>query len=169
MKNISKTAIQENLKSLDRLFNSSTSGKKALFYSKLAILELCGWIEETMDKIIFSCAARNLKDQNNRQFIDDQVIKRTYGFNYNDSFRRMLILAMGLRGVEMVERSMDQGALQVLRSTLGLLKKSRDEEVHTHLQGRTRRLDAPSVTIQKFERVYEALTTLERAMKKSGF
>ena len=40
---------------------------------------------------------------------------------------------------------MDDSALQVLHSTLGSLKKTRNEQAHTHLQGVTRRLDAPSV------------------------
>ena len=48
------------------------------------------------------------------------------------------------------------------------LKKSRDEQAHTHLQGVTRRLDAPSVTIQNFECVYKALTKLETVMKRKG-
>ena len=169
MKTITKTTIRENLKSLDKLFVSSRSAKKALFYSKLAILELCGWIEETMDRVVRSCATRNLKDQHNRKFIEEKVIKKTHGLGYSESFRRMLIQVVGLRGVEIVERSMDDSALQVLRSTLGSLKNTRNEQAHTHLQGVTRRLDAPSVTIQKFDSVYEVLTNLETALKRKGF
>ena len=169
MKTITKTTIRENLKSLDKLFVSSRSAKKTLFYSKLAILELCGWIEETMDRVVRSCATRNLKDQPNRKFIEEKVIKKTQGFGYSESFRRMLIQVVGLRGVEIVERSMDDSALEVLRSTLGSLKKTRNEQAHTHLQGVTRRLDAPSVTIQKFDSVYELLTNLEIALKRKGF
>ena len=81
----------------------------------------------------------------------------------------MLIQVVGLRGVEIVERSMDDSALQVLRSTLGSLKQTRNEQAHTYLQGVTRRLDAPSVTIQKFDSVYELLTNLETALKRKGF
>jgi len=33
----------------------------------------------------------------------------------------------------------------------------------------TRRLDAPSATIQKFDCVYEAFTKLETALKREGF
>ena len=76
MKTITKTTIGENLKSLDKLFVSSRSAKKALFYSKLAIFELCGWIEETMDRVVRSCATRNLKDQHNRKFIEEKAIKK---------------------------------------------------------------------------------------------
>ena len=123
MKTITKTTIRENLKSLDKAYGSSRSAKKALFYSKLAILELCGWIEESMDRVVRSCAIRNLKDQRNRKFIEETVIEKTYGFGYNENFRRMLIHVVGLRGVEIVERSMDDATLEMLRSTLVHSKK----------------------------------------------
>jgi len=168
MKNIANTTIHQNLQTLNQLFLSSKSIKKSSFYSKLAILELCGWIEETMDKIVRSCRARSLKNDQNREYIESSVIKRTHGFNYAENFRWMLIQVVGLSGVEIVERSVDEATLQVLRSTLGSLKKSRDEYAHTHLRGITRRLDAPSVTIGKFDRISECLTKLEAMLKKKG-
>lgn len=169
MKNIAKASIRENLKTLDRLYTSSRSAKRALFYSKLATLELCGWIEETMDRIVRSCAVRNLKDQANRKLIEEDVIEKTFAFGYRRSFRRMLIQVVGLRGVEVVERAMGSASVQGLSSTLGSLKLSRDEQAHTHLQGVTRRLNAPSVTIREFESVCDALTNLETTIKKKGF
>ena len=169
MKNIAKTSIRANLKTLYKLYTSSRSAKKALFYSKLATLELCGWIEETMDRIVRSCAVRNLRDQKNRKLVEEEVIEKTHAFGYKRSFRRMLIQVVGLRGVEIMERTMGSPSLRGLSSTLGSLKSSRDEQAHTHLQGVTRRLDAPSVTIRDFERVSVALAKLETTLKKKGF
>ncbi len=42
---VTKGYILSNLQQIERLYNeSSTSIQKGLFYSKLAIIELCGWI-----------------------------------------------------------------------------------------------------------------------------
>lgn len=49
---IVKGTIYKTLKDLDRLFTKETDPKKQLFYSKLALMELCGWIEVTMDNIV---------------------------------------------------------------------------------------------------------------------
>jgi len=122
-----------------------------------------------MDRIVRSSAVRNMNLHQNRDFIEQEVITRTHGFRYKENFRRMLIHVVGVRGVEIIERSMDGAALQVLRSTLGSLKTSRDAEAHTHLHGVTRRLDAPSATIRKFDGIYDALTDLQSTMKEKGF
>lgn len=169
MKTISKTSIQQNLQSLDSLYRSATAPKKCLFYSKLAILELCGWTEETMDKIVRSCANRTLRDPANLKSVEDPVIRRTHGFEYSEHFRRMLIQVIGLQGVELVERRADTAKLQTLKSTLGALKPRRDTEAHTHLLAATRTLDAPSVTIQSFQRVYEGLNEILSVLKICGF
>jgi hypothetical protein len=169
MKIITKTSIQQNLRTLDSLYRSAIDPKKCLFYSKLAILELCGWTEETMDKIVRSCAKRTLKNSTNIKNVEDSVIRRTHGFEYNDHFRRMLIQVIGLHGVEVVEHHVDTARLQTLKSTLGALKSRRDTEAHTHLIATTRTLDAPSVTLQNFNLVYEGLNEIMQKLRSCGY
>jgi hypothetical protein len=139
---------------------------RALFYSKLSILELCGWIEESMDNIIRCCGNRNLKDRTNRQLVEKGIIKRTYGFEYNRHFRKMLIQVVGLIAFERLERRMDSSKLQLMKSALGSLRTLRDTEAHTHLKGVTRRLDAPSVTKARFFDVYHGLREVETGLRK---
>jgi len=149
MKTISRTSIQRNLQSLDSLYNSATTPRKTLFYSKLAILELCGWIEETMDRMIRSCAKRTLRNQSNLESVE-KIVVNTHGFEYNAHFRRMLIIVIGLHGVERIERHADPVKLQAMKSMLGTLKRPRDTAAHTHIVKVTTTMDAPSVTIRKF-------------------
>ena len=78
---IARSYILANLKTLDRKYNMATSTRDSLFYSKLAILELCGWIEESMDDIVLRCACRHLTDIDNITFVKRQIIKRNYGFD----------------------------------------------------------------------------------------
>jgi hypothetical protein len=53
---ITRSYITSSFKFLDRKYRKATTSKELFFYSKLAIFELCGWIEESMDDIILRCA-----------------------------------------------------------------------------------------------------------------
>lgn len=163
---IGKTSILQNLKTLDSLYRNAPSIKKTLFYSKLAILELCGWIEESMDDIVRRCANRHLRSRQNRSFVKSTIIKRVHGFDYHNHFRAMLMQVIGLITLEKVEKKLDQRKLQVMQASLDTLKEHRNAEAHTHLKGTTRRLDAPSVTISRFSDVYNGLKTFEDELKR---
>lgn len=139
--------------------------KKALFYSKLAILELCGWIEESMDDIFRHCANRNLRESRNHSFVENTIIKRVHGFDYHKHFRVMLMQVIGLITIEKVEKRIDQPKLQVMKAALNALIMQRNTEAHTHLKGTTRRLDAPSATKRKFIEVYDGLKSFEYELR----
>jgi hypothetical protein len=166
---IAKSYLLKNLETLDKLYNSSTSVIKGLFYSKLAILELCGWIEESMDDVVRTCGNRRIKDKSNKTFLEDTIIKKTYGFEYDKHFRDMLINVIGLVGVEKLEKKIDSKKLAILRATLTSLKTFRDNEAHTHLKGVTKRLNAPSVTKAQFLLVYEGLKEIDDKLRIIGF
>src|SRR3990172_2581821 len=90
--------IKKNLGKINDLYTKSENedSEALLFYSKLAILELCGWIEESMDDIIREYAKKYLKEQSNINSIND-TIRKTSGFDYNEHFReKMLIRLIGL-------------------------------------------------------------------------
>jgi hypothetical protein len=162
---ISKSYILDNLVTMEKLYNKSKGAKKGLFYSKLAILELCGWIEESMDDIIQRCSIRKLKIADNRKYIKNEVIKRTFGFEYNNNFRNMLIKLIGIINVERLEKKLDPIKFQLLVSNLNTLKEIRNSEAHTHLKGITKRLDAPSVTKNRFSYLFEGLKDIDSKLR----
>jgi hypothetical protein len=104
---IAKSYILKNLKSLDHSYRHARNGKDAQFFAKLAIIELCGWIEESMDDIILRCGRKHLKESANRKYCEKDVVKRTYGFDYDSNFRFMLIRVLGLIAVEKLENQMN--------------------------------------------------------------
>lgn len=162
---IGRTYILDSLERLDKMYRGSTSMKKGLYFSKLAILELCGWIEESMDDIVQRCAIRHLKKKSNRD-VFDELVKRTYGFGYEKHFRKMLIRLIGIINIEKLEKKVDPVKLQRLKSNLGSLKENRDGVAHTQLKGTTKRLDAPSVTKRKFLWVYEGLKDFDQELRR---
>lgn len=164
---ISKSSILINLKLLDAKYKTTRDCKESLFFSKLAILELCGWIEESMDDLIMRCARSHLKEPINIKKFEDDIVRRTYGFDYKRHFRRMLIHLIGIINVERLERTIDQKKLSSLDSTLKLLKQIRDTEAHTHIKGITRNINAPSVTLNQFQPVYDGLKEFERFIRRA--
>ena len=51
--NLDKEKILTNLTKLDELYNHSLGGDLApIFYSKLALMEYCGWIECSIDLLM---------------------------------------------------------------------------------------------------------------------
>jgi len=164
---IAKTSIFQNLKRLNNLYNKSKNVKQSLFFSKLAILELCGWIEESMDDIVHRFSMRNLRDASNKNYVENFIIKRTYGFEYDRHFREMLISLIGIIYVEKLERKVNRTKFQNLKGTLESLKTYRDMEAHTHIKGITKRLDAPSAIISKFFIIYDGLKDFEENLKKA--
>jgi|SRR5690606_4633149 len=165
---IAKSYIESNLKQLDRLYGSAGTQKKELYYSKLAILELCGWLEESMDDVVQKCANRALKEANNRSYVTEKIIKPTYGFEYEKHFKKMLISVVGLVTIEKVESKVDPLVYARFISALGNLKVARNKEAHTHIKGVMRTIDAPSVTLRNFQYVHDGLKAFDSQLRTMG-
>lgn len=164
---IAKSYIEQTLIELDRLYNQSTSQKKAIYYSKLALLELCGWIEESLDNIILMHANRKLKDKANKDYCEKNIIRPNYGFDYKKNIRPMLMQLIGLIALESLEKELEKtGKISLLKSYLGTLIASRNEAAHTHLKGITRTYNAPSRILGDFQRIYVVLKHFESELRK---
>jgi hypothetical protein len=162
---IARTYIVGNLEAINRSYVRASSHRESLFFSKLAILELCGWIEESMDDVVMRCAMRHLRHGDNRTYCENDIVRRTYGFDYHANFRLMLIRLLGLINVENIESRVDQNKYDSMVATLSTLKTQRNTEAHTHLRGTTRTINAPSVTIAQFNPLYEGLTEFDRVIR----
>jgi len=160
-----KSYIEKNLRAINRLYNKSSRIQEGLFYSKLAILELCGWIEVSMDDIALRTAKRLIRDANHLHLFEKEVVKKVHGFDYEQHFRRMLIAIIGLKGIEQMERAVDQLLFLPMCGALNALKPYRDKHAHEYIKGVTLRLDAPSLTINRFYLVCKGLRDVEKVLK----
>ncbi len=163
---IAKSYITSTLFELDKLYNNSTSQKKAIYFSKLALIELCGWIEETLDDIILKHANRHLKVPSNKAYCLVSIVKPNYGFEYKKNVRPMLISLLGLIEVEKLEKELEKTAqVTLLKGYLGNIKDSRNIAAHTHLKGVTRHFNAPSRTIGDFNRISVILEQIDKELR----
>ena len=161
---ITKSYIESNIRRMNYKYNQARSNKEALFFAKMAIIELSGWIEESVDEIIIRCANRNLKETSNKEYIRDQVVKPNYGFHYKKKFQRMITVLIGLIMYEQLEKLLDPIKFQRMKSELGNLAQKRNEEAHTHIKI-TRTINAPSVTLRQYYSIYEGLMDFEQKLK----
>ncbi|WP_108423430.1 endoribonuclease [Flagellimonas amoyensis] len=164
---VAKSYIKSTLAELDKLYNSASSQKKAIYFSKLALIELCGWIEESLDDIIIRHANRKLQNPDNKKYCEESIVKPNYGFEYKKNIRPMLISLIGLIEAERIERELEKtGQITLLKSYLGNIKDSRNNAAHTHLKGVTRRYNAPSRTIGDFNRISLIIDKIDTELRK---
>lgn len=162
---ISHSYIAKNLRYLDKKYQSSNSVTEASYCSKLAILELCGWIELSMDDMILKACVRGVKNSGFRKAIKDKV-KRNYGFEYERHFQSMVTALIGYRGYEKIEKTIPTSVKVSFKAELSILKDRRNSLAHTYFKGVTHHYDAPSLTVQRYNAVSSGLTAYDRALRE---
>jgi hypothetical protein len=161
---IPKGEIERTLQSLDEHFQAASSEEEAQWFAKLAIIELCGWIEESMDEVVRRCARRHLKEPANQGFCDTTIIDRTYGFEYKKHFRSMLMQLLGLVVVEQLEQQINPAIYARMQGALSFLRPLRNSYAHTHLRTTTI-INSPSVTKSKLLPIHEGLKEFDRVIR----
>ena len=136
--------------------------------SKLAMLELCGWIETYLDSLVERsgqcCGFDN-------DWIKDKITKPNYGFSYNDHLRPMLVNLIGERGVKSVESNIEKskpGVLEQLKSDLGSLWKNRGYLAHSNMAAPVKQqvtINAPSWSLNRQRIMAKSLDSFEKELK----
>ncbi len=162
--------ISDTLKELDRWYSELPGGtERPTLISKLAVLELCGWLEIRFDALIDSSGKLVGLDA---KWIDEQVVKRNYGFTYADHLRAMLCRLVGEAAVLHVEAVFEiesPGKLEQLKGTLTNLWKIRGVLAHTHSASPVRRqttVNAPSWAINQQRILEKAIDQYEACIIK---
>lgn len=145
---IAYSYIRRNLRSLDYRYQHAKTTRDANYHSKLAILELCGWLETAIDEAVLRTGSRILRSSAAQDFLAEKV-KRTYGFEYERHLKSLIVALVGISGFERIEKSMDIGVLLNFKSELEALKIRRNSLAHTYTKGATVFYDAPSITLAR--------------------
>jgi hypothetical protein len=97
--------ILSALNELEVLHDLSLNQAHQNYYLKLALLELCGWIEQTQDIVLTRLAGHWLETE--KSDFENQL-KRNFGFAYHANFRSLLLRLIGHRGIERVESQISE-------------------------------------------------------------
>lgn len=157
-----KQPIEDLLKELQKLYDNPSDIAHKDYYSKLALLELCGWLELVQDEIIKQFSDNKITEQSNKDHIEKFVIGKTYGFDYIEHFRPMIIKLIGYKETEIFENKLKQaGHFQILRDQLSSLWALRCRAAHTSFIGVTMTFQSPSSMRTYLNSLYPILTLVE--------
>lgn len=162
---IAYSYIESNLRSLNTSYRRSKSIAQANYSSKIAILELCGWIELSMDDSIRTAGNRLLRLKSSNTFLENKI-KRNYGFEYENHFKSMIVNLIGIFGFEKIEASIDRKTIILFENELNALKLLRNRLAHSYTRGATVNYDAPSITISRFENVKVGLQAYDTKLRQ---
>lgn len=156
---IRKKEIHDDLVFLETLHNAAlvtgAHPNLATYYAKLAIIEYCGWLEESFDKI----ARRSVKNRLASTIELERCIRKVHGFEFERHFMHLMKQVVGLRACEELKRQLGtDGSDAVLSAELDNLKTRRNNAAHVNSRiPVTTAYDAPSVVLNSLNRTYPIL------------
>lgn len=160
--------VTSTLQALDVWFKEPTASlDRPKLLSKLAILELCGWLEVEFDRLIRLVEVGRLNDAG---WVDKHVIEKTNGFSYNNHWRPMLCKVVGEVFARRVEHEMEVAhptELDQLKSLLGQLWKDRCSFAHADMNSNVaaqQMFNAPSWTISQHTKIVQILGRYEQKL-----
>jgi hypothetical protein len=160
--------VETTLKQLDSWYTEPTQGGyRPKLLSKLAILELCGWLEGEFDRLVLVVEQGRLADP---EWVKANVISKTSGFQYDSHWRAMLSRLVGevfARRVEKKMEAMFPGDLERLKTTLGTLWKIRCDFAHADMAAHIaaqQTFRAPSWSLNQHRTLKKLLAQYEQAM-----
>jgi hypothetical protein len=160
--------VDATLRTLDAWFNDPSQGNdRPKLLSKLAVLELCGWLEGQFDRLALVVESGRLNDP---QWVTESVISKTSGFTYTEHWRPMLVRLVGevfARRIESRMEALHPGELEQFKSILGTLWRKRCDFAHADMAANVAAQQsflAPSWTLNQHRIVTKILGHYEQVM-----
>lgn len=171
MMSFSSASIEKNLFILKRRYDSAMASHRidgsleAALYSKFALLEFCGWIEETIDAILLGYIDRTIPNITIRETISKDIVCRVYGFKYKEEFRPLMERIIGAQNFQHIISQLSKRRCRdvMLKTMFADLIVARNRAAHTHWNpGITPQFDAPSKIIDSYNQLKPILRSIER-------
>lgn len=158
--------VDQVLRELDVWYKEpdAQSGDRIKLLSKLAVIELCGWIEGELDRLALVAEGGRLNDG---LWVKSHVLDKTSGLSYVDHFRPMLVKLAGEVLVRRVEANLAPSDLDQLKSVLGTLWKLRCSYAHADMIANTQAQQvfyAPSWAINQYGIIKRLLHIYEQKL-----
>ena len=154
--------IENTLNYLDSTYLASMSDPLLpILLSKTALIEFSGWIEQSMDQILYDYLDSHICETYIIKYIKDQI-KKNYGFKYENNILRILSITIGAYNLENVLNKIN---INLLKTLLDKDSNKRNNAAHTHTLGTTTTYDAPSVILNDFKCVKPIITAIEHEVQ----
>lgn len=167
---LTKAELIDNINVYQAHYNNGQNLRELLLPSKAALLDVCGWLEEAMDKVVIDCAIRCNLSVDRLESINRDYVKRTYGFEYSRHFEKMLTAVIGFKTLEQAEAQIGGATLAPFTAALTSLVPLRNHYAHTHLNTaqpypkNITQIPTPSALLPYVTQAEQALVALETAL-----
>ena len=159
-------SIDTTLNKLDGLYYASSDTQMNILYSKLSVLELCGWIEISVDTILNEYVDSHILNIDNCKKIR-KIINNTYGFDYEKHLFPLFSSVIGINNLENILDVITPTDLSNLISLTNTYSVIRNKAAHTDTpNGTTRTYNSPSIVLNDYRKIKGAIKTLEDEVQK---
>jgi hypothetical protein len=142
--------IRDSLDRLSSVYDESILSDDLylpIYYSKLATIELCGWIEDSFDEVYKKSIQGELITEKYREKVSDKI-RNVFGFSYKRHFLPTIVYMKGIVFCEQIDnylRSDDK--YEVFINSLDSVNEKRNLAAHTYVKqlGFTNSFDTPSI------------------------
>ena len=153
--------IENTLANLDNTYLEYVSDSNCelpILLSKTALIEFSGWIEQSIDQILYDYLDNHIVEININTYIKNQI-RKNYGFKYENNILRILSITIGAYNLENV---LDKIDVYMFKTILNKYSGNRNKAAHTHTVGTTTTYDAPSTILNDYRRIKPIITTIEQ-------
>ena len=162
MARVDYTTIETILTVLDTQFSGvvgSADHTLPVAYSKLSLMEISGWIEESMDIILFNYIDNKIIDTNCK-LRTKEVIKKNYSFDEKHLYH-IFICALGVNNLENVLDHIGSASTAVLMAKCNDYALKRNDAAHKY-QLVTSTYPAPSQVLNDYRIIKPIISDLEQ-------
>lgn len=164
---IAKTEIESTLKRLQNQYAATdASAKQRHLVSKLAILELSGWAEQSIEKMVLQDFNRRTRYSSAYKKQHSKRVKRNHGIETEAHFETLIMATIGYAGLGQLEKKCNQSKFKNLTAAMTNLHWSRCKLAHDYFRYSVGGIDAPSKTINTFKKIYEGLLDVQVNLKE---
>lgn len=135
-----------------------------ILYSKLALLELCGWIEVSFDAILNEYIDKQQLMKKDSEYIKE-FIQNNWGFHYDKNVFSIFCHTIGIVLWDSLQSKINtDGKLELLKSTLNNFTKKRGIAAHTNISV-TQTYDSPSTILTNYDNIKDIIKFIEQFMQ----
>lgn len=162
---VNSVDIRNNLQRLDQEYNNSISDNQmTLFFSKLAVMEFCGWIEESIDSILNDYIDTHIVDDRCKKIIRG-FIKQNHGFDYESNTYKIFAIVLGADNWENILDTLSPADRINFENLLKQYSKLRNKVAHTYT-GVTTNYNAPSQVFVDYNNLLSPILNIESEVHK---
>lgn len=172
---VAEKTIKANLAIIEAGFEEAMASTRLLrgsalaaMFSKLAILEVGGWIEQTVDSMLYYYVNATVSNKQIQKTVKEQVIDTVYGFRYASDLKPLLMKVLGAEKFHCIEeRLRRKGMDQILLNCIATLNKGRNAAAHTYWHSSVQqKFDAPSATCKLFNDMLPIVIEIDKCIRQ---